>query len=299
MIHINRSGTTLGTFSEEDVRQGCRVGRFVGTDLGWREGMAAWQPLAQFTEFAAELAAAGSAAAAAAAPAAAPPTATTVAVTPAPAAAEPVTPQGGLPWDEREQKGYLAAFFETMMMVLTKPDRAFTAMKREGGLTEPLIYGVTGGSLGLIVYFLYNFAFQSLGSLVGGGRHSMFHGVGWLGMIIVAPIFIVIGLFIGAAIVHLCLMLVGGAKHSFETTFRVMCFEGGSVGPLMVVPFCGGAVAGIWGIVVRCIGLARAHETDIGRAVLAVFLPVIICCGGGIFLAIFFGGLGALSQSWH
>ena len=38
-IHINRGGTSLGTFSEEDVRAGLRSSRFIGTDLGWREGM--------------------------------------------------------------------------------------------------------------------------------------------------------------------------------------------------------------------------------------------------------------------
>jgi hypothetical protein len=33
-IHVNRGGTSVGTFSEEDVRAGLRSGRFVGTDLG-------------------------------------------------------------------------------------------------------------------------------------------------------------------------------------------------------------------------------------------------------------------------
>ena len=39
---------------------------------------------------------------------------------------------------------------------------------------------------------------------------------------------------------------------------------------LLIVPFCGSFVAGIWGLIVECIGLARAHETDVGRAVLAM-----------------------------
>jgi hypothetical protein len=67
----------------------------------------------------------------------------------------------------------------------------------------------------------------------------------------------------------------------------------------MIIPLCGGIIAGVWGIVLRCIGLARAHETDTGRAVLAVFLPLIVCCGGGLLLAILFGGIGALSHSWN
>src|SRR5438105_1123806 len=53
-FHINRSGTSLGTFSEDEVREGLRSGKFGGTDLGWREGMATWQPLAQISEFAQE-----------------------------------------------------------------------------------------------------------------------------------------------------------------------------------------------------------------------------------------------------
>jgi hypothetical protein len=49
---------------------------------------------------------------------------------------------------------------------------------------------------------------------------------------------------------------------------------------------------GVWAIVCYCIGLARAHETDTGRAVLAVFLPLIVCCGGGLLIAfhVFRGG---------
>ena len=52
MIHLNRGATSLGIFSEEEIREGLRSGRFVPGDLGWREGMANWQPLSQFSEFA-------------------------------------------------------------------------------------------------------------------------------------------------------------------------------------------------------------------------------------------------------
>jgi len=48
--------------------------------------------------------------------------------------------------------------------------------------------------------------------------------------------------------------------------------------------------------VLHCIGLGRAHETDTGRAVLAVFLPLIVCCGLSIVCIMIFGGIGALMQ---
>ncbi len=50
MIHVNRGATSLGVFSEEEVREGLRTGRFAPGDIGWREGMANWQPLSQFPE---------------------------------------------------------------------------------------------------------------------------------------------------------------------------------------------------------------------------------------------------------
>jgi uncharacterized membrane protein YhaH (DUF805 family) len=53
MIHVNRGGTSLGVFPEEEVRKGLRTLRFAPSDFGWREGMATWQPLSQFPELAA------------------------------------------------------------------------------------------------------------------------------------------------------------------------------------------------------------------------------------------------------
>ena len=302
IIHINRSGTNLGTFSEDDVRAGLRTGRFVGSDLGWREGMATWQPLSQFTEFAAEAAQPSGDAP----PPQAPPS--PVAAAPAPAPLTPavagVSPERtGLPWDYRQTKGFFNAFVETMVMVLTKPAEAFTAMRREGGFGDPLLYSICGGAVGLLFYFVYQFFITSLGSLGNRGENPLTHlvgtGVGAIFFIICIPLLIVIGAFVGSAILHLCLLLLGGAKRSFETTFRVVCFSGGSVGPIMIVPLCGGFIAGVWKIVLYCIGLARAHETDTGRAVLAVFLPLILCCGGGIVLAMMFGLLGAWGLSQH
>jgi hypothetical protein len=286
MFHVNRGSTSLGVFSEEEVREGLSAGRFVPTDIGWREGMASWQPLSQFPEF--------SAAGASAAPPVQP--GATPALTPAGA-------RSGLPWEHRQERGFFNAFIETLTMVLTRPAEAFTVMKRDGGLGEPLIYAVIGGWVGGIVQFLFSLGFQSVGLFANrhdNGLASMAGmGIGSAAMIILLPLFIVVALFIGSAIVHFCLMIVGGANQSFETTFRVLAFSHGSAGPLQIIPLCGGLISGVWALVCNCIGLARAHETDTGRAVLAVFLPLIVCCGGGLLIAFMFGAMGVWTASHH
>jgi hypothetical protein len=156
--------------------------------------------------------------------------------------------------------------------------------------------------VGGIVQFLFSLGFQSIG-LFADRNNSLVAmtgmGIGSVAMIILLPLFIVIVLFIWSAIVHLCLMIVGGANQPFETTFRVVAFTQGSAGPLQIVPLCGGVISFVWAIVCYCIGLARAHETDTGRAVLAVFLPLIVCCGGGLLVAFMFGAIGAWTGSHH
>ena len=273
-IHVNRGETKLGIFSEEEIREGLGSGRFLPTDLFWHEGMPTWLPLAQFP-------AAGDAGAATATPAA-------VAV---------VGAQSGLPWERRQELGFFPAFFETLKLVLLNPTLAFASMKPEGGLADPLIYAVIGGSVGWVFYFIFSFFIGSLGAL---GDHNALGGLlgfgfGGIFALIFFPIALTLGLFIGAAIVHLCLMLVGGAKRSYETTLRVLCYSVGSTYPLMIVPLCGGPIASVWCLVAECVGLAKAHETTTGKAVLAVFLPVIVCCGGAFMLSVMFGAIGALT----
>ena len=283
MIHVNRGATSLGVFSEEEVREGLRTGRFAPTDIGWREGMANWQPLSQFAEFAGVTPAA-------------PPLQTD-----APSVSGSSGPRSGLPWDHRQERGFFNAFIETLVMVLTKPSEAFTAMKREGGFGEPLIYAIIGGWVGGIISFLFSLGLHSVGFFAD--RHNALTAMAGMGIrsaaiVILLPVLIVICLFIGSAVVHLCLMIVGGANQSFETTFRVLAFSQGSTGPLQIIPICGGLIAGVWALVCNCIGLARAHETDTGRAVLAVFLPLIVCCGG-VFTLAMFGVFGAWSAAHH
>ena len=283
-IHVSRSGATLGIFEEEKIREGLRTGEFIGTDLGWMEGMASWRPLSELDDFRA----------------AAPATETVApAVTASPAII--ATPaRTGLPWENREQAGWFNALFETIQMVLLRPVEAFSVMRREGGFMDPLLYTLILGMVGAVVSFIFSIGLNSFGIGRHNGMGAMFGmGAASFTMLILMPVLIVIGTFVGAGIIHLCLMLVSGANQPFETTVRVICYGSGSANVLQIIPLCGGTIAGIYSIVLNCIGLARAHETDTWRAVVAVLAPVVFCCGGMIFFVLMMGGLAAAGANWH
>ena len=110
---------------------------------------------------------------------------------------------------------------------------------------------------------------------------------------------VVISAFLGAGIVHLMLLLLGGARRGFEATFRVVCFSQATallfVIPIFLVPFCGMAVV-VWALVLYVIGLAQAHQIGHGQALAAVLLPVVaLCCCCAGLVATFAGAIASLA----
>jgi len=204
--------------------------------------------------------------------------------TPSTGGFEPPPPQppaaAPLPW---EQPGYplLEGLYETAKLILTRPTEAFARMATSGDLGRPLLYAVIFGWLGVIASQVYNLAFRNamwnfLPNLPQG-EEVMLGPVASVVMMIVAPVLVLLGLFIGAAIVHLFLMILGGANQGFATTLRVLCYAS-TTQVIQVVPFCGGVIGAVWAIVLEIIGLAQAHRTTQSRAALAVLLPIALCC---------------------
>jgi hypothetical protein len=102
-----------------------------------------------------------------------------------------------------------------------------------------------------------------------------------------------VALFISAAILHVLLLLFGGAPRGFEATFRVRCYaEAASV--IRLIPFCGTAVFFIYILILLIVGLSEAHRIGRGRAAAAVLVPLVLlccCCAGAISLML--GGLAS------
>jgi hypothetical protein len=208
---------------------------------------------------------------------------------------------GGPPW-ERPGAGF-AELVDTTKQVLTAPTAFFAAMRVTGGLGRPLVYGLILGTIGLVATTLYRAVFwASMGPGLGMLRHRqelpwlvpfMQTGVGLVLQLVLGPPFLVVALFISAGIVHLLLLLFGGAQRGFEATFRVLCYcEATAL--ISLLPICGSVIQTVYMVVLAIIGLAEAHGVSRGTTAAAILLPLIIlccCCGFGSLLAI--GGMAS------
>jgi len=207
-------------------------------------------------------------------------------------------------WDDRDRVGFATAFVETTREVLTRPTSFFRSMPVTGGIGSPLLYGVIAGWIGLAAAAFYQAIWVSIvgpASLPFGldsGELSFVLGwlESWAGLVaqvVLGGVSVVITVFVGSGILHLMLLLLGGARRGFEATFRVVCFSQATtlllLIPLFLIPFCGLAVVA-WCLALYVIGLAQAHQIGYGHALAAVLLPILALCCCCVGLATIFAG---------
>lgn len=211
----------------------------------------------------------------------------------------------GTPWERREQLGLVPALVETTGQVLLHPADFFRRMPVAGGLGAPILYALIVGYLGIVVQAVYQAVLHiGLGSALrgfgdrgalGGLGPVLQGGAGLIFQIVLGPVLLLMGLFIGAGIYHLILMLMGQAREGFEATVRVVSY-GHAASVVMLLPFCGGLVAVVWWIVIGIVGLSEAHRIGRGSAAVAILAPIVLaCCCCGLGLLLTFGGIAGLA----
>ncbi len=200
-----------------------------------------------------------------------------------------------IPWEDPTRTGFFDRFVETVKLLATAPAEAFARMPTVGGIGKPLTFAIIVGWIGIAIYSLWMLLFGGMSlpfmdqSQLGEAGAMFGLSTGFTIMLIVlAPIFVIIGVFFQAAILHLILMLVGGANHGFEATTRV-CSYTQAAQLAQIIPFCGGLIAAVWSVILLIVGLSTAHGITRGKAALAVILPVVLCCA--FMMALMFMGV--------
>jgi hypothetical protein len=177
-------------------------------------------------------------------------------------------------------------FIATVQAVVLRPVDFFRGILRRGDLINPLIFAIICYEVSAI-----------LGGIIAVALGTQGFG-GFVAGIILGPIFAAIGLFIGAGIFHLLVMLIVGSRNSgFEATFRVGAYVAVTqlVAWLSAVPILGILVAIVvffYSIFLGIVGIREMHSTTTGKAALVVLIPVVVL--GGLALLIVGAALFAI-----
>ena len=178
---------------------------------------------------------------------------------------------------ERE-RGW-SSFVATLKAVMLTPGEFFRGLQHNGAghISFAIAASWPGAFVGSLLYLIPGFTENQFGrspaeGLLGGLLMVFLFGV------LLPPLQVLLQIYVGGAILHLCLKVTRGANAPFEATCRLLAYAAGPA-ILAIIPICGAIVAGFWALVVQIVGAKEMHETTYGRAILAVLLPLIVICG--------------------
>ncbi|KCZ71422.1 Yip1 domain [Candidatus Methanoperedens nitroreducens] len=188
-------------------------------------------------------------------------------------------------------------FLEKVKGFLLEPSNAFYLSKEDTFFQAMKYYFILGAIYSALHTFIYSDLLTLMSSFSGTWFDSM---VGSLGMVSVADpgierkimifadelLYALPGIFIGGAIFHIGVYIAGG-KKGFDQTLRITMY--GSTPSLLLgwIPIIG-IIAGIWSLILQTLGIRQLHEITIGRAIIAVLIPLIIL---GLLTVVLFGAI--------
>jgi hypothetical protein len=179
------------------------------------------------------------------------------------------------PWERRTEIGLREGISQTAKQVAFSPRAFFRHTAAEGGVREPLAFGILFGSIGLMLELFWQFLTgeASLSSIRVEFMGDYGSSLVFLGAAILCPLAATAMICMTSLIVHLLLSVVGGGKNGFEATFRAVCYSQATQF-WALIPYLGGLVATLWLAVVLLIGIREIHGVSYTRVLIAFFVPV-------------------------
>jgi hypothetical protein len=173
--------------------------------------------------------------------------------------------------------GLRDGILKTARQAAFSPRAFFRHTAVEGGVREPLAFGILFGSIGLMLELFWQF-------LTGDGSLTSipldFMADCWVGFVffaaaILCPVASAVMICMTSLVVHLLLSVVGGGKNGFEATFRAVCYSQATQF-WAVIPYVGGFVATFWLVVVQLVGIREIHGVSYARVVIAFLIPAVV-----------------------
>lgn len=186
--------------------------------------------------------------------------------------------RNGPPW-ETGRNSVGRRFWATAKGILFHSVTFFRTMRLDGGIGGPLSFAVLGSLVGCFGYYVWiaPFVLYSGFNEMRGQTGFLWIMVLGMGVLFAAlPVIVIVQLMVQTLILHVCLMMVGGAKQRMEATFRAAAYTTGGVSLLMVFPFCGFYLLPFWQIGVLIIALMNVHSIGLGRTLLACVIPLLL-----------------------
>lgn len=184
----------------------------------------------------------------------------------------PATPAGNIPHWEAAGVPFPHNLLRTWRESIFGPTRFFRGVPYEAPALRPLLYFL----ILTVVAALFTLWWQAIGlepvSLFDEAADEL-RGPSALTQFFLSPFAGLLGLLLWSLILQLFVVMIVPTRRGLGATLRVLCYGAGP-GVLTVIPYVGGLIGFVWGIVLHIIGIRVAHRTTGGRAAAVVLVPL-------------------------
>jgi DNA-directed RNA polymerase subunit RPC12/RpoP len=180
-------------------------------------------------------------------------------------------------WESNWHSDFFGAFFRQIKGVIIDPINT-------PGLAAPTqdyfgmaLFVFLMSVVGILPGIFFQLVFMVL--LQGDSEEFLTRAGFQLLSVLFLPLIAVAWQFLWAGILHVSFRYIAGSSKDYGTSFTTLAL-GQATAVFALIPCAGPMVHVVYGFIVGIGGMAKAHEVDTGKAVLAYLVPILICCCG-------------------
>jgi hypothetical protein len=209
-------------------------------------------------------------------------------------------------WEEDSRGGGIRSFIVSAYEILLHPATTFSNINHKGGWGSPLSFYLISNVLGVFLAIRTTLEIASKDPTLSPKMVEAFKQMpaptapdilisSLISSCLLCPVILVFA----TGVLHFSMMICGAANRPVSTTFRVVAYATGAGSTLWMLPSLAVWATGIageesasriaytlsllvamlWSVGVLVLGLARAQNSGIFRAAVAVFLPLVLTIG--------------------
>jgi hypothetical protein len=199
----------------------------------------------------------------------------------------------GIPWESVSSLGIGRALLATLKECLFTPFAFFAKVALSHSPAMSFVYALILGSVGSLIGFLWTWLFLSRFQTSFPWLESISSASVSATGLVFMPLLTSIKIVFASVYFQTLLTLTGAKRKGISSTLGIVCYSESSA-LLNVIPLVGGVAALVWSLFLLSAGISRVHQMSMVKALVIIFLPLLIVGFIGILAVALLAGVSAV-----
>jgi CheY-like chemotaxis protein len=166
-----------------------------------------------------------------------------------------------LPKEAEKALTAFAMLFRNWKRIVFKPEKFFKTMAKNYSLPGPLLFAMIAIVFGVIF---------GIAGTIATGHWKLYFLVSFFGSLVLMPI----AIYVEAVLMQFFVQSFKG-QGDYDISFKIVAYAQASR-IFNIIPFIGGIVASVWGLIIVFIGIKELHKLDTNKSLFTVVFSALL-----------------------